>query len=114
MEKNLAGDRKQIEGKLEYDCFSWEALEEVAKTFKEAKRKYGNNDSWRLSGTESIKVYQNALQRHLIELHKGMPDTYTETINGVDYHWRHSAQIIWNALALCDKLLLKEKEEKGK
>ncbi len=101
-------DVKDTSNKLEFTPFSWEAMEELAKIFREAKNKYGTTDSWRESGVEGIPKYMNALQRHLIELLKGKPDVYTEDYKGKSYTWRHSAQLMWNAMAICHKMLQKE------
>jgi GH15 family glucan-1,4-alpha-glucosidase len=104
----MPGDLKDTDGKLDYECFSWEAMEELAKVFAMAKKKYGNTDSWKLSGVDSIPTYRSALQRHLNALRKGQPDVYTEEWNGKTLTFRHSAQIMWNAMVHCAKMLEKE------
>jgi hypothetical protein len=105
----MSGDRKETAGKLEYHHISTEAFEELAKVFKESKRIHGNCDSWRESGADSITTYWNALLRHMFKFISG-PDKYIEhrkTFDGkeIDVEFRHSAQLIWNAMVICHKSL---------
>jgi hypothetical protein len=106
------GDRKDISGKLEFHYLSWPVLEEVGKVFATSKQVHGNCDSWKESGPDSIWVYWNALFRHMFKFAVGS-DLYEEertTFDGkkVIVTWRHSAQIIWNAHAICYKSMQKE------
>lgn len=94
-------DRKilnaSIEDKPIYHPIPVEVLEEVARRFRHAKKKYGNVHTWRQRDKDSRDRYYDSLMRHLVAYRKG------EIFDGdiKDEPLTHIGAVVWNAIALC-------------
>ncbi|MGQ9570674.1 MAG: dATP/dGTP diphosphohydrolase domain-containing protein [Thermodesulfovibrionales bacterium] len=93
MEQGIKYDGRDGEGemKLRWDLLPFDALEELVKVYTFGSKKYGDRN-WE-KGIVYSKIV-GALLRHLTARLKGI------IVNKEDGNVLHSAQIVWNAIAL--------------
>jgi hypothetical protein len=87
--------------KLRWDLLPLETIEEIIKVYHAGAKKYGENTWQKLP--DGYNRYKGAMMRHLVLHEKG--EIFDEETG-----CRHLAQVAWNAIAMLNCSLQKQKE----
>ena len=101
MENMESKKNDRQDDKLRWDLLPLETIEEIVKVYHEGAKKYGEN-TWQ-NLPDGYNRYKGAMMRHLV-LHE------KEEIFDKETGCRHLAQVAWNAIAMLNCSLQKQKE----